>query len=266
MTFPLYKAGEPTSEAEIVFNDAHRAFLTAETRVLAFRLTAIAGFRSGDARPLLANYNRSTYLSSFGKALPAAPELSEALRLLTSESVINEIVAAQQDDALVSIDASCLLLAHIFFDRYVSQLCLAVALHKPEAMAERLAERKVALRGLRDVSYAALLRTLIKEHADALDRDSLVKRIQFLFALCAPPSAFQPIEGFTFDLDRLADIDRRRQEIVHRANFTKPSQAVDEQIDILWKSAAYLTEVVVQSGLQISLVHVVEQARKAARV
>ena len=255
----LYQVAAPASEAARLFNDAYFRFRGAQALLLSFRLVSVAGFRSGAGRPLLANLHKRLVKDLEQGLAAALPEAIPIIAQLKAEPVLDESVSSGEANALLAIDVAALLCAHIFFDQFVSQACLAVALGHPSAMAERLRDRKVSLSAAA-TSHAALIESLSREFAATLDRESLAKRIQFLFAVCKPSAGFAPVEGFTFDAAELERIDAIRQEIVHRARFAACPTAVDSRTTTLAHAGEHIAHMIAESGLPLSLEYLREYA------
>ena len=82
------------------------------------------------------------------------------------------------------------------------------------------------------------------QHLDALERESLLKRVDRLFALCQPPHGFDPMRNYTFDRDRVEQIDHLRQRIVHGDDPFTPIPDIRIQVEYMAKTAMFMMTLV----------------------
>jgi len=74
-----------------------------------------------------------------------------------------------------------------------------------------------------------------------LERESLLVRIERLFALCRPAPDFHPIKNYVYDRDRVERLDRLRHDVVHRPEGTRLAiPDCYDAIEFLFRTGLYL--------------------------
>jgi len=143
-----------------------------------------------------------------------------------------------------AVDAAALVFMHAALDAAVSDLCRVTALLAPGDWETFLEDQKVTLSQLKGTTYDALLAAKLETHLDALDRESLLKRVDRMFALCRPPKDFDPMRNYTFDRNRVDQIDRLRQRIVHGDDPFTPIADIPIQVEYMAKTAMFMMTLV----------------------
>jgi hypothetical protein len=115
------------------------------------------------------------------------------------------------------VDAASLVFMHAALDAAVTDLCRLAAILAPVDWLHWLKETKVTLAEARVSSPESLLATKLESHLKTLDRESLLTRIDRLFALCKPEPETELITGYVFDRGRVEELDKLRQTVMHSA-------------------------------------------------
>ena len=122
---------------------------------------------------------------------------------------------AQQISVLnTSVDAASLVFMHSTLDASVQDLCLVCSLAAPNDWEPFIAGQKVSLSDVKATDFETLFNQRLSQHVAALERDSLVKRVDRLFKICRPSSDYSRL-GYSYDRDRLEKIDLDRQAFIH---------------------------------------------------
>jgi hypothetical protein len=81
---------------------------------------------------------------------------------------------------------------------------------------------QVGLLEARDQPYELLLRAKVNKRLADLERESLLTKVDRLFARCKPEPNWSPMHGYVYDQTSLKRFDDQRHEIVHGAAVGKP--------------------------------------------
>lgn len=138
------------------------------------------------------------------------------------------------------VDSSCIVFAHSIMDGAALNYCKIISLIDPESWTKYVSKKKVELESLSGKSYQQILREKILEYLDKLDREPLLAKTDKLFAICQPPSKYDPLKGFKFNRSRLEKIDQVRHEIVHGLGPMPLLSNVNDEITFLLYSSNYL--------------------------
>jgi hypothetical protein len=138
------------------------------------------------------------------------------------------------------VDAAALVFLHSALDAAVSDLCRVTLLLDPLAWEAYILATKVSLAEAKNLGVASLTSAKLEAHLTALEKESIFKRIDRLFAICKPEKDYAPISGFSFDLERIARVDEQRHRIVHGEAYTGFTTPVSEELEFLVKSGLFL--------------------------
>jgi len=158
---------------------------------------------------------------------------------------ISRVVAEQSvEDAKTSIDAACLVFSHSVLDSAALDYCRTTALACPSDWEPDLEEKRVRLGFMRGRSYEEALLEILEKHFEQLEKESLLKKTDVLFARCRPPEGWSRIPGYEFDRARLSELDRLRHDIIHGDALGKPIPKGSEVVDFLMKTNWHLMSIV----------------------
>lgn len=150
-------------------------------------------------------------------------------------------------------DAASLVFAHSILDAAALDYCRVTSVVSRSSWAALVQKKKLELQEIREATYDQILQEKVEEYLQALDRQSLLTKIDRLFAVCKPPEKFAPIRDYEFDRVRLTDFDNIRHEIVHGEVPNKPLPNGDADIWFLLSSANYLMAIVNEGfGLKVN--------------
>ena len=147
-------------------------------------------------------------------------------------------MTAQQISVLnISVDAASLVFMHSALDASVQDLCLVCSLAAPNDWEPFLAKQKVLLSDVKAADFETLFTQRLSQHVAALERDSLVKRVDRLFQVCRPSGNYSR-SGYSYDRDRLEKIDRDRQDVIHGGGVVLSH--VDTVLEFLLETGLFL--------------------------
>lgn len=154
------------------------------------------------------------------------------------EKMGSEITAKQLNLFNAAVDAACLVFVHSAVDAAISDLCRVTYLIDPARWRPFVEAQKVALSDLVSTTPARLWKAKLEQHLAALEKESLRKRTERLFAICKPSQAFDPIGEFKYDVDSVERLDKLRQDVIHGAGpSTIPN--CDAELEYLVKVGLY---------------------------
>ena len=155
-----------------------------------------------------------------------------------------------------SVDGASIVFAHSALDAAASELCWVTALSSPVNWEPFVSARKVTLGDVKALGFDQLLAHKLEEHLCALERESLLKRVDRLFTLCPPAVGFEGIRGFRFDRARLERLDGLRQAIVHRDVEASEFATAEPDVEFLFQSGLHLWAIVnAKYGVQVDVRH-----------
>ena len=140
----------------------------------------------------------------------------------------------------VALDAASLVFIHSALDSTAHDYCRLCAMLAPRDFLPFVGAKKLALEEIEGQSFEALLTNLITVYLTNLEKESLLKKVDFLFQLCRPPSGYAPMEGYSYSRARLESLDDLRHKVVHSAGQLERLPNGDQDIEFLFKTNYFL--------------------------
>lgn len=243
---------ERRQHAEEIFTDTHSRYMknwAVISSLRQFRDAALEGAaqRLAEQHAALVNLFRTEpeYRRIFTNLDQPVPEnLLQILQTQMTEGVIINAHAA--------IDASSLVMAQSILDDCAWSYLKVCALVAPEDWCGQIDARKIDLRLVRERSYEDLRDGLIQARVDQIERESVLVKIDLLFALCSPPADYAPLNNYAYDRARLERVDGERHAVIHENGFVTALPTIEEDLDYISKTAWFVMGLVNQKhGLQI---------------
>lgn len=150
------------------------------------------------------------------------------------------MTAGQVSSFRTAIDAASLVFMHSALDAAVSDLCEAVALSAPQDWDVFVGERRVTMSRVKEAAYEELRGDELRKHLDALSKESLIKRVDRLYALCRPEAGLELIAGYVFDRDRLVAVDETRHDIIHGVGTNTAVSGVEPLLEFIFRTGLHL--------------------------
>ena len=152
----------------------------------------------------------------------------------------NEMGQASMETYAGAIKAASVVFWHSVLDAVTLDLCQVTTIVAPEAWDFEVGRKTVPLDNVRSSNYVDLRSRALRKRLEELDRESVVKKIEILYKCCGIEKIWSSVEGYSFDLTRVQQIDGRRHEIVHGNGLMAVSKINEADIDYLASTARHL--------------------------
>jgi hypothetical protein len=143
-------------------------------------------------------------------------------------------------------DASSLIFAHSVLDGAALDWCRVCALAEPDDLIPYIDKKRVALSHVKESSFTELRDKEINEFLASLERESLIRKLDIIFALCRPPQGFVGMQYYRYDKERIISLDKLRHDYVHRAMLNTRLPRGDDDLWYLFRTTHYLLPLVNQ--------------------
>jgi hypothetical protein len=179
-------------------------------------------------------------------------DVKAILEQMSPQQLVTSILGKTLVRSQAALDAASIVFAHSLADSAAYDCCRVVASLAPTDWLPRVENRTLPLSEIKGRSFDELLNHKLNEFISDLERDSLLKKVDLLFALCRPPKKWAPIKDFTFDRDRLESLDRLRHEIVHGESVGRSIPSCEKEIEFLVRTPFFLMDLVtLRYGLEL---------------
>lgn len=239
--------------ADNLFNETFRRALNAQALIASLREVADAGFEAAAKTLLIRN-------TAFLHGLLTEPQY-EHLFLVGRQALLDEGFAEKTaalmktqslKNARASVDAASLVFAHSYLDANAMDYLRVTALASPDDWTEDLLAKTVSVREVLVSGPDAILEEKLAKRLNDLEYESLLRKVDALFARCRPPSEWSPMDNYEFEADRLRRLDDLRHEIMHGEALGIPIPTIDEDLEYLRRTAWFLMGLVnLRYGLQV---------------
>lgn len=156
------------------------------------------------------------------------------------EKMARPMVTKKMKDFQEAVDATSAVFSHSILDATAFDFCRVTSLANPALWEDIVSRKQLSLADIKGGDYHTLLKQKVSEHLAQLERESLIKKVDRLFAICQPNADFSPIRDFSYDRDRLHELDRLRHDIIHGNLFSKSIEISDSDISYYFSIANYL--------------------------
>ena len=202
--------------AEKALGKAYLDFSENFTRLEAFHVVSHAGIEAGlPAIEVRLRGPLNEIVAAYAGKVPDLESLAEKMRCA--------VRARKHADTALAIHAATVVFAHAILERLLHDLLQILGETLVSAIAPRLAEKKVRLGDLRSEAADTLEARAVAAHIRDLFRESLEKKINFLFSVCDFRADCQD-DGYRYDQERLLQLDRDRQNLLHHAVLSSREQ------------------------------------------
>jgi hypothetical protein len=249
----------PVAEAFQLLNETFARLMHATSVVSNFRTTLLAV--SSDADKHLNSKLTDMFRALFedpeweGLLVPIDPTAPQSPTKPDYAALAKTGANAMLGTTYAQVDAATLIFYHSILDGVALDCLRVTALQAPRDWEEDLAGAQVGLLEVRDQAYDSLLQSRIDKRFEALERESLLKKVGRLFARCKPEPNWSPMHGYAYDRTRIKQFDDQRHAIVHGAAVGKPLTLfpiTDESLFYLSRTGMFLVGLInMRYGLQI---------------
>lgn len=111
--------------------------------------------------------------------------------------------------------ASSLVFAHSLLDAVAIDLCRVILRIDATAWRSFVSAKKASLSEVLEKGAAGVEAELAANLVEGLERESIPKKVDTLFAICRPSADFQPAEDYKYERQTLERIDQERHDLVH---------------------------------------------------
>jgi hypothetical protein len=231
----------PTCDADRIISSAFFDLHAGFTQIEAFRIPALSGLDAG--LPALSNIYRE-FLASITPQLGIAAPTPDVI-----ERVIAEVFTPfKKASAQNAIDAASLVFAHALFESAIHAILDVAALVRKRALLTHLENRSVPLGALLDPLFGErVMNEELVRHIRELKRESIAKKLAALLRLFRCRSAFDSADVVITD-ERLVEIDRNRQAILHNSAFSGFFPTVEADIAYLLAAGNFYVAVAATSA------------------
>jgi hypothetical protein len=228
------------TEAEILFNQIFKRWTDRQGFILSFRRTSFTGMR--EATKIIEKEN-----ALFVDEMKRGPDYDKLFldktaffSAIPSEKMVEKLTEITISQAQMAADAASIIFAHSFLDGAAFDFCRVTALAAPRDWESLLDQRQIKLSDVRESNYEQILRNKLDEYFEQLERESLLKKIDSLFAKCKPPEQWNPMRNFVFDRERLERLDRYRHDVIHGNGPVQAIPDAEGEVDYLSRMVLFL--------------------------
>lgn len=139
-----------------------------------------------------------------------------------------------------AVDSAALVFCHSILDNAVFEYCRISALISLESWEPYISTKQVTLEQMKKASYDDILKEKVDAALRVLERESLLTKIDRLFAICKPPKGFSPIKEYTYNRARIEALDESRHKIIHSNTFQTSIPVKPDDVQYYMGTANYL--------------------------
>jgi hypothetical protein len=240
------------TEAERLFNQVYKRWLSRVGFILSFRWTSFEGTKG--AKEAIEERN-----TRFVDDLMRSPDYDKIFldkngffEAIPPEKLSHEMSEMTVNQAQVAVDAASIVFAHSVLDAAAFDYCRVTALVAPGEWSPVVDQRQIRLSDLRGTDYEQILRTKLDEFFEQLERESLLKKADYLFARCKPPANWSPMHDYIYDRDRLKKLDDYRHEVIHGKDPLQGIDSAEQEVDYLTRTVLFFLGLVnLRYGLRL---------------
>jgi hypothetical protein len=227
-------------EAEQIFDRGFMSLMTNFTSIRSFRKVIKRGIPA--VEPELRREDL-TFLTGLLRSAVGNRYFADPQKILRDHRHV-ELAKLTTDTILQTTsnatDAASIIFGHAILDAALFDFCTACAILAPFDWLRFIGSRKITLDELHKHPELDLLGDILVAALEELERESLLKKADRLYALCQPPAGHQGVIDYTYDRERLEEIDRLRHDIVHRIKIKDPIPKCDELLLYLDQTGFHL--------------------------
>lgn len=228
------------TEAEKLFNQVFKRWTERQSFILSFRVTSDQGIEAARQKVRAEKVRFVNDLIQGGEYDKLFLDKARFIQAMPPEKLVEKMTEATVRHAQVAVDAASIIFAHSFLDGAAFDYCRVTALVAPRDWESVLDQRQIKLSEARELGYDEALRKKLDEYLEQLERESLLKKADLLFARCLPPEKWSPMRTYTYDRDRLKRLDDYRHEIIHGDSIEHGIKNASEEVDYMSRTVLFL--------------------------
>jgi hypothetical protein len=156
------------------------------------------------------------------------------------DKIVQDMTEQTIRETEMAMNAASIVFAHSVLDGAALDYCRVTGLVAPRDWESVVENRKLSLAEMRSADYEEALRQKLDEFFAQLERESLLKKAEYLFTRCQPPEKWSPMNNYAYDKERLERLDRFRHEVIHGESLGKPIANASDEVEYLMKTALFL--------------------------
>jgi hypothetical protein len=223
------------TDGELLFNQIFTRWINREGFIRSFRRTSLTAMK--EATRTIEKEN-----ARFVDELMTDPDLEKLFfdkaaffETMPPDKIVEFMTQMTVSQAQIAVDAASIVFAHSFVDGAVLDYCRVTALVAPRDWESVIDQRQVPLSDVRAANYEQILKRKLDEFFAQLERESLLRKMDHLFARCKPPEKWSAMHGYVFDRERLEKLDRYRQEVIHGNGPVQALADAGAEVDYLMR-------------------------------
>ena len=158
----------------------------------------------------------------------------------TYRTRVSGIIMNDLERALRRTAAASLVFAHSVFEGCVYDLLRMTVEAGPEDWLPLINNKQVTVNEIATQGKDDILLRLVEERLGSLDRQSVLEKIDRLFAIVAPPPNRQKFPNYVYDRGRIEELDRIRHTVVHEDPLGYGPLRLEDDVNYLLVSLLWL--------------------------
>jgi hypothetical protein len=143
------------------------------------------------------------------------------------------ILAQIKGNVATAAAAAGLVFMHSAYENAIFDLIKRLVTYDPEPWLTCIDKKQVPFEKVRSTSVSAIQGDLLADWLEAVERESLPKKIERVLSVVRTGPLKDVIPGFDFDMEELKKIDQLRHNVTHEPNFANPIQDVNGKLRFL---------------------------------
>ncbi|MCK4462341.1 MAG: hypothetical protein KAW46_11095 [candidate division Zixibacteria bacterium] len=147
------------------------------------------------------------------------------------------------DNALNVVDTASLIFGHSLLDGLINQYIEIIESIDQDVFVDRIKDAKVKLSSILEGDVQQIIQNRVAAHVKGLQRESVIKRCDFLHEICQPTDDAKRMGEYKFDRDRLRKLDDARHNIIHEPNILGKTETLRDDLDYLTRTGMYFLKI-----------------------
>lgn len=139
-----------------------------------------------------------------------------------------------------AVDSASLVFAHSIIDSIAFDCCYVSARLRPEDWMPQIGRRTIELFAVAKHTLDEIMHEKLEKYLKQLERESLLKKIDFIHEKCPRSNASGRVENYSYDRERLEALDNLRHDVVHGEMVIPPLPNLDIDLEYIQKTCLYI--------------------------
>lgn len=227
----------------IKFSKAFENFMTKWGYVEQFR--HLAGVSIPKAHEYYSKYLRDVFetMKPGGELGTVLIDPEEFFRNGNAEQVAVRSAERCIENALNVVDTASLIFGHSLLDGLINQYIEIIESIDQDVLIDRVKDTKVKLRSVLNGEVEQIVLKRVTAQVKSLQRESVIKRCDFLLDICKPSEDAMRMGEYKFDRDRLRNLDDARHAIIHEPNILGRTETLRDDLDFLTRTGMFFLKI-----------------------